>query len=171
MSFAVVLGTGVVMLASVLISAALGALGPNLDWVAPGRAWLWHSLNVAVSFAVVTLLFIMLYKVLPDAQVAWRDVWIGAVFASVLFSIGKTLIGWYASLTGTSSWGAAGSVAVILIWVYYSSLILLLGAEFTRAYALATRADVPPTDHPDRTGHLEGTDFPTTRSPAPFASP
>jgi len=92
--------------------------------------------NVAASFGVITLLFAMIYKILPDTHVEWRDVWLGAAVTSLLFSLGKFAIGLYLGKTSAaSSYGAAGSVAIVLIWVYYSAQILFLGAEFTQVYA------------------------------------
>ena len=92
--------------------------------------------NFAVSFAIVTGLFAAIYKIMPRARIAWRDVWIGAVVTALLFNIGKFLIGLYLGKSGvTSAFGAAGSLVVLLIWVYYSAQIFLLGAEFTWAYA------------------------------------
>ena len=91
---------------------------------------------MVVSFGVVTLLFALIYKYLPDAEVAWRDVWIGAAITAVLFTLGKFLLGWYLGQGSvTSAYGAAGSLVVILLWVYYTSQILLFGAEFTQAGA------------------------------------
>jgi membrane protein len=96
---------------------------------------LWEALNVLVSLAVITLLFALIYKVLPDVKLAWRDVWVGALVTAGLFSIGKLVIGLYLGTTSVAStYGAAGSVVVVLVWVYYSAQIILLGAEFTRAY-------------------------------------
>jgi membrane protein len=92
--------------------------------------------GLAVSFAVITVLFAMMFKWLPDTTVAWRDVWFGAVFTAALFEIGKFLIGFYIGKQGLeSTYGATASLVVVLIWVYYSAQILLLGAEFTRVYA------------------------------------
>ncbi len=86
--------------------------------------------------AVITLLFAMIFKILPDVELTWRDVWTGAIVTSVLFTLGKSLIGWYlGSSNVASSYGAAASLITILLWIYYSSLILLFGAEFTRAFA------------------------------------
>jgi membrane protein len=158
LSFAVVLGTGFLLLVSLVVSAALSALEGWLNARLPGAAWLWGALNVAVSFAVVTVLFAMIYKILPDAQVAWRDVWVGSVVTALLFTLGKTLIGIYLGRSGVaSSFGAAGSMVVLLVWVYYSALILLLGAEFRHAFALATRRHVPPSDHAESAEPPAGT--------------
>ena len=96
----------------------------------------WQTANFVVSFGVVTVLFAMIYKVLPDIKIAWRDVWLGAGVTAVLFNIGKFLIGLYIGKSSiASSYGAAGSFAVLLLWVYYSSMVLFLGAEFTQVYA------------------------------------
>jgi membrane protein len=105
-------------------------------------------LDVAVSFLVITLLFALIFKLLPDVTVHWKDVWIGALSTSALFMIGKSLIGMYIGSASIGSvYGAAGSVVVILIWTYYSSLILFFGAELTKAYARRyDREEVVPTD-------------------------
>ena len=101
-----------------------------------------------LSFLVVALLFAMIFKILPDAKIDWRDVWIGAVVTAALFTVGKAGIGAYLGHSGlTETYGAAGSVVVLLMWVYYSALILLFGAEFTHVYALNTRRHVAPTEH------------------------
>ena len=141
LSFAVVLGTGFLLLVSLVLSAALSALGAWMNHEAPGMAWLWQVLNALLSFLVVALLFAMIFKMLPDAKIDWRDVWIGAVVTAALFTIGKAGIGAYLGHSGlTETYGAAGSVVVLLMWVYYSALILLFGAEFTHVYALAYSA-------------------------------
>ena len=153
LSITVVLGTGFLLLVSLVLSAVLSALGNWMEHNLPGSSWVWHSLNSVLSLAVVALLFAMIFKILPDAKIDWRDVWIGAVVTSVLFTIGKAVIGAYLGHSGlTDTYGAAGSIVVLLTWVYYSSLILLFGAEFTHAYALATRPKVEPMEHavPDK---------------------
>ncbi len=102
----------------------------------PGSALLWQIVNNVLSFAVVTLLFAAIYKVLPDAEIRWSDVWIGAVVTSVLFVIGKAVIGLYLGHASVgSTYGAAGSLLVFLVWVYYAAQILFFGAEFTQVYA------------------------------------
>jgi membrane protein len=102
-------------------------------------------LNAIVSFAVVTGLFAAIYKIMPRASIAWRDVWIGALVTALLFTIGKFLIGFYLGTSGvTSGFGAAGSMVVLIVWVYYSAQIFLLGAEFTWVYAHARRSRVSP---------------------------
>lgn len=134
-SFGLVIAVGFLLLVSLVVSAGLAALNRYLGAAFPAMAEVWNAVNVLVSFGVVTLLFALVYRVLPDVRLAWRDVWLGAVVTAGLFSIGKTLIGLYLGTSGiASTYGAAGSVVVLLIWVYYSAQIVLLGAEFTRAW-------------------------------------
>lgn len=131
-----VLGVGFLLLVSLLLSAALAATGKFLSSHLPGGEGLWQILNFIVSFAVITVVFAMLFKYLPDVKVEWRDVWVGAAFTSVLFVLGKFAIGLYlGKSSATSVFGAAGSLVVILIWIYYSAQILFFGAEFTQVYA------------------------------------
>jgi membrane protein len=150
LSFAVIVGTGILLLASLIVTAALQALEGVLAPAAtlPGGAGLWLAVNFILSFAVITLLFAMIFKVLPDAEIAWRDVWVGAILTALLFTAGKYLIGLYLGhSTLTSAFGAAGSVILLLTWVYYSALILLFGAEFTRAYARHSGSPMRPKPH------------------------
>jgi membrane protein len=134
-SFGLVLGFAFLLLTSLVVSAALAALHTYMGNVFPGVAVLWEALNVIVSLLVITLLFAMIYKVLPDVKLDWSDVWVGAIVTAGLFTLGKSLIGLYIGTSALgSTYGAAGSVIVILVWVYYTSQIILLGAEFTRAY-------------------------------------
>ena len=136
LSFAMVVAIGFLLLVSLLITAAISAAGKYLQGGIPGWEGLWHLINLWVSFGVVTLLFAVIYKVLPDTRVEWGDVWLGAVATALLFSLGKFAIGLYLGKTSVaSSYGAAGSLAIILIWVYYSAQITFLGAEFAQAYS------------------------------------
>lgn len=136
LSFGMIMGLGFLLMVSLVFSAALSALG---NWWAPlfgGWALLLQAVNFVVSFAMVTLIFAMIYKVMPRVHVAWRDVWVGAAVTSMLFTVGKLLIGLYIGKSSiTSGFGAAGSLAVVLVWVYYSAQIFLMGAEFTWVYA------------------------------------
>lgn len=135
-SLVAVLGTGFLLLVSLVLSAALAAFGKVFTGWLPGHESLLHGIDFAVSFGVITLLFAMMFKLLPDAKIAWRDVWIGAGLTSVLFTIGKFAIGLYLGKAEVgSAYGAAGSLVILLVWVYYSSQILLFGAEFTAVYA------------------------------------
>ena len=113
-----------------------------------GTALLAHALDLLVSFVFVTALFAMIYKVLPDVRIQWRDVWVGAALTSFLFTIGKFLIGLYLGSSGvTSTYRAAGSLITVLLWVYYSSLIFFFGAEFTQVYASQYGSGVVPADN------------------------
>ena len=134
-SFGLVVAIGFLLLTSLLVSAALAAIHRYMGTAFPGVVVLWEALNVIVSLTVITLLFALIYKVLPDVKLSWRDVWVGALVTAGLFSIGRLVIGLYLGTASiASTYGAAGSVIVILVWVYYSAQIILLGAEFTRAY-------------------------------------
>lgn len=136
LSFLTVLGSGFLLLASLVLSAGLAAIGTSLESFLPGPGPLLELMNVLISFGTITLLFAMIYKVLPDVSIRWRDVWIGAGMTSFLFAIGKLLIGLYVGNTQVGLvYGAAGSLIVILLWVYYASQIFLFGAEFTAVYA------------------------------------
>ena len=136
LSMTMVLGIGFLLLVSLVLSSVLAALGSFLNSLLPAAGVLWQVVNVAISFAVITLLFAAIYKVLPDVEIAWSDVWIGAAVTALLFTIGKLLIGLYLGNASVgSTYGAAGSLLVLLIWVYYSAQILFFGAEFTQAYA------------------------------------
>lgn len=135
-SFLMVVGVGFLLLVSLVLSAAIAAVGEYLNQWMASSAVFWQIVNTAVSLAIITLLFAMTYKVLPDVKLGWSDVWVGAAFTAVLFTIGKLLIGLYLGKSGVgSTYGAAGSLVIILIWVYYSAQILLFGAEFTYVYA------------------------------------
>ena len=136
LSFGLVLGMGFLLLVSLVISAALAAFGSWSSGAMGEWEWLFQFLNLLISLALETGLFAMIYKIMPRARIAWHDVWVGAAVTAVLFEIGKFLIGLYLGKSGvTSGFGAAGSLVVLLLWVYYSAQIFLLGAEFTWLYA------------------------------------
>ncbi len=136
LSFGLVLGLGFLLLVSLVVSAAIAAFGKWSYGFFEGREAYLHALNFGISFAITTLLLAMIYKFMPRASIAWRDVWVGAAVTSLLFEIGKFLIGLYLGTTGVaSSFGAAGSLVVLLVWVYFSAQVFLLGAEFTWVYA------------------------------------
>jgi membrane protein len=137
LSFSMVLGIGFLLLVSLILSAALSTLGAYLGGFFPGWVVLGHLIDNAISIVGITVLFAMIFKVLPDTYVAWRDVWLGALFTSFLFTVGKFAIGFYLGRAGiTSGYGAAGSLVILLLWVYYSALIMYFGAEFTHVYSL-----------------------------------
>ena len=143
-----VLSIGFLLLVSLIVSAVLSGMSRLLGNMFGGAEALVHGLDLLVSFAFITLLFAMIYKFLPDARIRWKDVWIGAVFTSLLFTIGKSLIGLYLGNSGvTSVYGAAGSLITVLLWVYYSALIFFFGAELTRVYATEYGSGVAPADN------------------------
>jgi membrane protein len=147
-SFGMILGIGFLLLVSLVVTAAVAAVGKWATGLLPGGETLVNILTFVVSFALITLLFAMIYKVLPDVEIGWRDVWIGAAVTALLFTIGKFLIGLYlAHSTVASTYGAAGSLVVLLLWVYYSSQILFLGAEFTQVYATRYGSQITPSKH------------------------
>lgn len=135
-SFTMVLGVGFLLLVSLLISTLLAALSGWTTGLFPGAEALVQVLNFLVSFGVITVLFALIFKVVPDAQIRWRDVWLGALVTALLFSLGKFAIGLYlGNGSATEQFGAAGSLVVILLWVYYSTQIIFFGAEFTQVFA------------------------------------
>jgi membrane protein len=135
-SLGLVVSLGFLMMVSLVVSAALTALGDYLNAVLPFGKVVLTILNGIASFLLISVLFAAIYKVLPDRPIRWRDVVVGSVVTSLLFTGGKSLIGWYiGSSAVASTYGAAGALIVILLWVYYSAQIFLLGAEFTKAYS------------------------------------
>jgi membrane protein len=139
-SFAMVAGTGFLLLVSLIASAGVAALGTRMGSWLPIPAFVLEGVNFGVSLVVITVLFAMIYRLLPETRVEWRDVWVGALITSLFFAAGKFLIGLYLGRsTIASAYGAAGSLVVILLWVYYSAQIMLFGAAFTRQYALRNK--------------------------------
>jgi len=134
-SFAGVLSLGFLLLVSLVVSALLAVVGKYVDTI--GQEWALHAVNAGVSLAVVSLMFAMMFKWLPDIDIAWRDVWLGATLTAALFELGKFGIAFYIGRQGLeSTYGAAASIIVVLVWVYYSSQIILIGAEITHAFAI-----------------------------------
>ena len=145
LSFLMVLGTGFLLLISMVLSAVLQAMGKWVGEMADLPPEMWAVASELASFAVVVLLFAAIFKVLPDVQVRWDHVWIGAIFTAALFVAGKSAIAWYLGREATaSSYGTAGSLALVLLWVYYSSIILLFGAEFTQVWAKRQGEEIRP---------------------------
>ena len=148
LSFALVLSVGFLLMVSLVISAVLGALHIYLDERLAQAAFFWSGFDLLISFTLATILIAMMFKYLPDAEIEWRDTWQGAVLTAGLFIVGKQLIGLYlGQTTVASSFGAAGSVVIFMLWVYYAGLILLFGAEITQAVAARRGAIVLPTEN------------------------
>lgn len=159
-SFVAVMMVGVLLLVSLLTDTIISAAGKFIPQALPATEFLLQVTNFALTAALVLVLFALLYRILPDVRVHWRDVWTGATITALLFSAGKMLIGLYLGRTSpTSPFGAAGSVVLFLLWVYYSAQIFLFGAEFTEVFAVARRTGAaamraepfpPPDALPDR---------------------
>jgi len=148
LSFSMVLGIGFLLLVSLILSATLAALSNYFSHLIPGFDALWQLVNFVIAFGITTFLFAMIFKFLPNVKIAWSDVWIGAIITSFLFSIGRFLLGWYLG-NGSfgSTYGAAGSLIIILAWVYYAAQILFFGAEFTQVYARSYGSQIVPDEN------------------------
>jgi membrane protein len=145
-SFGMVLVIGFLLLTSLLLTTVLAALNQYLENILPLPGFMWAALSMIVSFGIVTVLFALMFKVLPDAMIEWRDVWTGAFFTAALFEVGKFGLSLYLGRENTaSSYGAAGAVVLLLLWVYYNACILFLGAEFTQVYAQHTGRFIRPS--------------------------
>jgi membrane protein len=150
-SFAMILAIGFLLLVSLVVSAVIAGFTTWIGSLFNGAEFIAHGLDLIISFVFVTALFAMIYKFLPDVRIQWRDVLIGAVITSLLFTVGKLAIGLYLGTSGvTSIFGAAGSLITVLVWVYYSSLIFFLGAEFTQVYATEYGSGVKPAEYAQR---------------------
>jgi membrane protein len=140
LSFGLLLGIGFLLVVSLALSAALSALGDSVTAGSSLPVELLHGADALLSFAVITVLLAMIYRTIPDAEIEWRDVWLGSLVTALLITVGKWAIGFYLGRTAVASaFGAAGSVVLILLWVHYASVLLLLGAELTHAYTLEFR--------------------------------
>ena len=138
LSFGMILGVGFLLIVSLVLSAAIAAFGEWWGTALSYQAIVLEAINFVLSLGVITLAFALIYKLIPRVSVQWHDVWIGAAVTALLFTVGKSLIGFYLGKAGVASaFGAAGSLIVLLLWVYYSAQIFLLGAEFTWVYAHA----------------------------------
>ena len=147
LSFGMVLGVGFLLLISLVVTAALTALSTYMRGLLQWPPALLHSADFAISLAVVTVLFAMIFKILPNVKLRWHDVWIGAIGTALLFALGQFLIGLYlGKSTVASSYGAAGSVIIVLLWIYYSGCILFFGAEFTKVYARRYGCGIKPDE-------------------------
>ncbi len=154
LSLAMILGVGFLLLVSLMISAALSAASTWMQGRIALHPFFWQAIDLVVSFGIITLLVAMMFKFLPDAKIAWRDVWFGAVVTSVLFSIGKSLIGLYLGRSSIgSAYGAAGSIVVFMVWIYYAAMILFLGAKITQVRTRRERGKPPPVEYAVRAAH------------------
>ena len=153
LSLLVLIGIGILLLVSLLLSTAVTAFYNSISQTIQMPGFVARIVQLVVSALVLTLLFGMIFKLLPDVRIRWRSLWVGSIVTALLFLGGEYLLGLYLGRQGaTSSYGAAGSVVLILMWIYYSSLIVLLGAEFTSAYARQTGANVEPGKYAQWTG-------------------
>lgn len=147
-SFAMVLAIGFLSLVSLVLSAALTALGTYFSGALPAPAWLLNALNELISFFLIAALIAAIFKFVPDVKIRWLDVWVGAAATALLFTLGKALIGLYVGKAAVgSAYGAAGSLVVVIVWVYYSAMIFYFGAEFTRARRTRPGVALSPNEH------------------------
>jgi membrane protein len=145
LSLVALFGTGFLLIVSLAANAMLGAFGEYLERALPGGAGLWQTINVFITWFVIAFLFGMMFKYIPDAKVAWRDALVGGLVTSGLFTAGQAAIGFYLGRSNVgSAFGAAGSLVILLVWVYYSALILFFGAEFTKTFAKHVGAGLRP---------------------------
>jgi membrane protein len=148
LSFAMVLGIAFLLLVSLLLSTAMAAIGRYFSQMMGDASWLFELLNNVVSFGLISLLFAMMFKYVPDVEVGWRDVWFGGIFTAALFTVGKFGLGMYLGKSSVvSTYKAAGALLIVLLWVYYSAQILFFGAELTQAYAQMHGRAVQPSPH------------------------
>lgn len=149
MSFSMIVSVGFLLIVSLLVNSVMDLLSDRLKLYFPeSTVYLFYGLNILIVFLIITLLFAIIFKTLPDGNIKWKDAFIGASSTSVLFMIGKFAIGFYlGSSTVATVYGAAGSVIIILLWVYYSAIILYFGAEYTKVYAKAFGGSISPNEY------------------------
>ncbi len=148
LSLGMIIVIGFLLLVSLIATSVISGLSGYLQTLMPGLDALVQLFNIVVAFGLTTLLFAVMFKYLPDAIIAWRDVWFGAAATAVLFSVGKYLIGLYLGNSGfSSSYGAAGSVIILLVWVFYSAQILFYGAELTQVYSRSFGSQIKPNKY------------------------
>ena len=157
LSGSLIISLGFLLLVSLLVNGVLLALSDKLKTYLPDiTVLLFNAINVVISFIVITTLFAVIFKVLPDAKISWKDVRSGAIFTSVLFMLGRFVIGIYvASSANSSTYGAAGSLIAILLWVYYTAAILYFGAEFTKAYVDFKGKAIEPAEYAVHVNQME----------------
>ena len=167
LSFTMILGIGFLLLVSLVVTAGLSATQETIGNVFPMSEFILQVVNLVISLGVVTVLFALIFRFLPDAKISWRDVWIGAFITALLFSLGKTAIGLYLGNSAVASvFGAAGALVLLLLWIYYSAQILFFGAEFTQVYANTLGSKIVPerkekTAQPSLKGSRESREQPT----------
>ncbi|OKS89094.1 hypothetical protein RG47T_4575 [Mucilaginibacter polytrichastri] len=149
LSFSLIVSLGFLLLVSMALNLLILALSNKIQHFLPGiTVWVINGINVAIAFVVISMLFGIIFKVLPDVKISWKDVRSGAFFTAVLFMIGKYIIGLYIQYSANSStYGAAGSIIIILLWIYYTAAILYIGAEFTQVYAEANGSHIEPAEY------------------------
>jgi membrane protein len=157
LSFGIIASLGFLLLVSLGVTAVIEALGNKLRTAFPDvTVVIFYIINLVLTLGVTTLLFAVIFKVLPDAKIKWRDVWSGAITTSLLFLLGKFAISFYISKSNVgSTYGAAGSLVILLVWIYYSSIILYLGAVFTKAYAIKYGSEIVPNKYAVTTKQAE----------------
>ena len=169
LSFTMILGVAFLLLVSLVVSAALSVVNNYFTELLGGIGILAQILNIIVSLGVITLIFAMIFKILPDVDIAWGDVWIGALVTAILFTLGKQALSIYLSRSApASAFGAAGSLVILLLWVYYSAQILFLGAEFTQVYARHKGSKIVPSRNARPLTEIERTRQGTTRKRVPL---
>ncbi|WP_308131786.1 YihY/virulence factor BrkB family protein [uncultured Flavobacterium sp.] len=149
MSFSMIVSVGFLLLVSLLVNSIMDLLSAKLrSYFQEGTIYIFYVLNLLLVFAIITLLFTIIFRTLPDGKIRWKDAFIGSSFTAVLFMVGKFAIGLYlGNSTVASVYGAAGSIIIILVWVYYSAIILYFGAEFTKVYAKAYGGSISPNEY------------------------
>ena len=148
LSFGMVMGVAFLLLVSLVLSTALAFLGGHMSDVLPGGEWIWQIVNIVVNIGIITLVFAAIYKVVPDVDIAWSEVWKGALATAVLFVLGKFALGWYLGQKSFSStYGAAGSALALLVWIYYSTQLFFFGAELTQVLARREGKAIEPDEH------------------------
>lgn len=158
LSFSLIISLGFLMLVSMVVNIIILAVSNRLEHFLPDLTiWIFNGINLAVAFVVISALFAIIFKFLPDVEIKWKDVRSGAIFTALLFMLGKYLIGLYIQYSAqTSTYGAAGAIIIILLWVYYTAAILYIGAEFTQVYAEASGSIIQPADY---AVHVEQTEI------------
>lgn len=147
LSFSMVMGVAFLLLVSLVVSAGIATVSGYFKGMIE-LPFLWEAANVILALVVTSVLFALIFKLVPDVKIAWRDVWVGGVVTALLFSIGRVALGWYVGRSATvSPFGAAGSLVALIVWVYYSAQILFFGAEFAQAYAARYGSRVVPSDN------------------------